>query len=294
MSKKSKIILIFTLSLTCVIFSGLFACVFLMNYDRSKPAEVRLIDVNGMVYAQAEINNEYYGYRFKFESQSGEVIINSASSRIALSQREDFVLGEEYKISVQYLGEMEGANTQFSNPVKWNAVYRLSAPEVTITDGLLQWNVVKKADYYEVYSGESAPRRVTDTSFNTTSIAGGPQTFFVVAKSGKAFIEASAASNSIEQTVTYHLSDFSDVSFDRTTSTLRVTYSREIQYIKVILMNGEYFVKANLASQSEGYVYTANIEPIISVNDITMYVMPADLDQYNIYVGMGVSVNLKS
>jgi len=212
---------------------------FVVNFNDNVPEAVTIFTSDDKTYIQSSLNDNTYGYIFRFKSQDNEIDIDTNRNILcvdALLDEDKIVLGTEYNISVQYKNEYENGYSDFSKGVNYVASKFLVAPVIAVEEGKITWESVEYADYYEVtYSAGNNMLTVTtvDLYLNFDKLVGGEHNFYVVAKSIEDCYLDSAKSN-VVIAETYHvISRFVSATFNTQTKILTIIGKEDIDKIEV-------------------------------------------------------------
>lgn len=293
-----------TLYIILAVIVGLLAlggaiAAFVLNYNQSAPDKVSIIDDGKAVYVQAEMNDNYRLYSFKFvNSQDGEILIESENNTLTIEDllENGIEIGKTYEVSVCYLAQNEGNNSQYSEPITWQVYTFLDAPIISYNadEELLSWQAVENAQYYLVYyNGLTEPIQTENTYLNLQTIVGGEREFYVQAISGeevesdKKSYKDSPFSNKLNISVVHKFLDFTSVSFDEETKEITITGSEDLDSFYIYLNDTPYECIDFEKTYSDGvYTYKVNINILSSYNEgDTIGASPRTIDEYNIFDG---------
>jgi len=279
MNKKGKITLISLCAL-----AGILLCVglitgFIINRNLAEAPVVEILDDGGNVFVMTKANESYRGYRFKFTGGGQAFNIDSETNILNLSNEERVKVGENYNISVCYLGEMEGNNSQYSKEITWHSYSYLSTPLIILEDNLISWQEVKGADYYEVYTGNKVT--IADTNkISFQNLATGNHDIFVVAYSNNQNLRHSQPSNILRETrITHVLSKVSELELNN--HVLSFNSIDVLNYVNVFINGIKREVKVEGIKDGEKYRYRADISAIYE-SGATIGVAPT-ADDFNFY-----------
>lgn len=272
---------------------------FVLNYNQSAPDKVSIVDDGKAVYVQAEMNDNYRLYSFKFvNSQDGEILIESENNTLTIEDllENGIEIGKTYEVSVCYLAQNEGNNSQYSQPITWTVYTFLDAPIISYDteEELLSWQAVENAQYYLVYyNGLTDPIQTENTYLDLQTIVGGEREFYVQAISGeevesdKKSYKDSPFSNKLNITVVHKFLDFTSVSFDEETKEITITGSEDLDSFYIYLSDTPYECIDFEKTYSDGvYTYKVNINILSSYNEgDTIGASPRTIDEYNIFDG---------
>ena len=272
---------------------------FVLNYNQSAPDKVSIVDDGKAVYVQAQMNDNYRLYSFKFTNeQDGEIIIESENNTLTIDDllENGIEIGKTYEVSVCYLAQNEGNNSQYSEPITWQVYTFLDAPIISYNadEELLAWQAVENAQYYLVYyNGLTDPIQTENTYLDLQTIVGGEREFYVQAISGeevesdKKSYKDSPFSNKLNITVVHKFLDFTSVSFDEATKEITITGSEDLDSFYIYLSDTPYECIDFEKTYSDGvYTYKVNINILSSYNEgDAIGASPRTIDEYNIFEG---------
>lgn len=286
-NKKNILYVILWVIVGAIILGGVVTA-FILNYNTSAPTKIAILDDGHDIYVHADMNDNYHTYRFKFVNGEDEIIIDSDSNTLFVGDllSQGIVLGQTYQISVCYLSENEGNNSEYSQPTEWTVNTYLSAPLLVYDDeDLITWEEVANADYYMVYINELAPIRTEDCSIDLQSLSGGERSFVVKAYSDIDYYKDSPLSNELSVTVVHRLLPFESVNFDEETKVLTLLGSEELAKIDVYLGEEVYECIEFSKSEVDGqYTYEIDLS-LIYLGGMTVGACPSNEDEYNVYEG---------
>lgn len=293
-----------TLYIILAVIVGLLAlggaiAAFVLNYNQSAPDKVSIIDDGKAVYVQAQMNDNYRLYSFKFtNAQDGEIIIESENNTLTIDDllENGIEIGKTYEVSVCYLAQNEGNNSQYSQPITWTVYTFLDAPIISYDaeEEFLSWQAVENAQYYLVYyNGLTDPIQTENTYFDLQTIVGGEREFYVQAISGeevesdKKSYKDSPFSNKLNISVVHKFLDFTSVSFNEATKEITITGSEDLDSFYIYLNDTPYECIDFEKTYSDGvYTYKVNINILSSYNEgDTIGASPRTIDEYNIFEG---------
>lgn len=286
-NKKNILYVILWVIVGAIILGGVVTA-FILNYNTSAPTKITILDDGHDIYVHADMNDNYHTYRFKFVNGEDEIIIDSDSNTLFVGDllSQGIVLGQTYQISVCYLSENEGNNSEYSQPTEWTVNTYLSAPLLVYDDeDLITWEEVANADYYMVYINELAPIRTEDCSIDLQSLSGGERSFVVKAYSDIDYYKDSPLSNELSVTVVHRLLPFESINFDEETKVLTLLGSEELAKIDVYLGEEVYECIEFSKSEVDGqYTYEIDLS-LIYLGGMTVGACPSNEDEYNVYEG---------
>ena len=293
-SNKKLIILISTIFLVLVAIGGL-ATAFVINYNGFTPQIPKVLDDGNSVYISAELNENYYGYRFKFVSEDKELILDTQDN--VLSSEYLFAngveLGKTYNISICYLSKNSGNNSEYSKEVEWTCYDYLSAPivEYNSEEKTFTWEEVENADYYRVYynGGIDGYIETTETSLNLNDLECGERNLTVYAYSNFDYYKSSPASQDVMITIIKYLKNFSDLTFDYNSKIITAKSEEKYEKVTIILGSTPYEITLQNEPRMENdeYIYEINIEEIYN-DEFLIGIYPQDIDKYNKYDGTSI------
>lgn len=272
---------------------------FVLNYNQSAPDKVSIVDDGKAVYVQAEMNDNYRLYSFKFvNSQDGEILIESENNTLTIEDllENGIEIGKTYEVSVCYLAQNEGNNSQYSQPITWTVYTFLDAPIISYDaeEEFLSWQAVENAQYYLVYyNGLTDPIQTENTYLDLQTIVGGEREFYVQAISGeevesdKKSYKDSPFSNKLNISVVHKFLDFTSVSFNEATKEITITGSEDLDSFYIYLNDTPYECIDFIKTESDGiYTYLVDISILSSYNEgDTIGASPRTIDEYNIFEG---------
>lgn len=289
--KTLNILLITILSLVAV--CGL-ALAFLLNYNPYVPDKVEIMQNDDQTIFFVKANTSYLGYRFVFQDENDEIIINCNNNTLTLSEgiENGINLGKTYKIKFCYLSKIEGNNSQYSDEIEWKAVTQLKAPSISYLqdENSLVWENVTNADYYMVYYNNengivsNKVEKTDSNKFELKDIPLGKRQFHVVACSNKAYIKTSKASNIFEKTFIREMAGFSEVNFDSQSMVLTLKSIEDLSKIYVYINDKCYECDFDKVKIGDIYVYTKDIS-IIYEKDAQVGAKPENINEFTIYNG---------
>lgn len=290
--KPKKKVLIITLSVVIALLAiaGIITA-FVLNYNVSAPKGLRVLDDGSNVYITVDMNDNYPLYRFTFTSGEEKIVIESEQNTLSIEELEEqgITLGRSYEVTVRYLGENDGSNSEESDPITFTAYKYLDKPVISYdkTEDIITWQVVENAEYYMVYynGANSGGERVDDTFLDMQTLEGGNRSFYVVAVSTNANYRNSAPSNVLAVKVVHRYLPFTSVSFDRETKLVTITGSERLEKLNIYLDGTRYECENFEVSEDEGvYTYSVDISLFYQEN-MSIGVSPAVNGEFNIYDG---------
>lgn len=276
---------------------------FLLNYNVSSPNQVEILkDVK--TYFSVNANNNYKGYRFVFEGDGDKVIVDSPKNIIILDEdikSQDLKVGVKYSVYACYLGETEGANSDYSKPVSWTYYYQLSAPVISYEEktNIISWPEVEYAKKYVIHIidksnlSKELPIEQTQTSFDLNLIDGGEKEIYVYAFSDNEYVEQSKVSNILNITFVKSFKNILEASYDISSSTLTFVSSQKIDKIDLKIDSAElFYINTDLLDSSQGvYTYKAIINNLAVSKLSNMTVSPSSYG-YNVFNGTATTVTI--
>lgn len=258
---------------------------FIINYNTDSTGKAQILDDGQNIYVVAPATEGYQGYRFKFKSGKTTFSVDNDSNILDLSTVTQVELGNDYQISVCYLGETEGGNSRYGQSVTWRAQAYLDKPVLNCTDGKLSWDEVKNASYYVVHYGTNTfMTDKTEVNLSESELVGGQFDIVVSAHSNASFYLLSTSACLENQTIKHKFADFSKIKPNFTSSSKQVilTGSEKLSLIKVYVGANSYEFSNFTISQEQGnYIYTLDISFIYLPNQ-TIGASAAKIDDYNI------------
>ena len=284
--KKWIKILLAVLLGTITVVSIVLMCV--LNLKDSSPDEVKISVENGHVTFSTTQASKGYGYTFKFKEGGTEYYIKSDQNLLEYDESVISVgveVGKTYMVSVAVNGELEGGNSFYSKEVEWKAVKYLAAPQVKIENGILTWDKINDAEFYEIcysHKDEILKVRTTETTYALDKLTGGLSEIFVFAGSSNENYLTSISSNKLKDvTIVHEILPIITMNFTKSTATLTITVQDLFNCFKLYL--GE---KAYTITQFEvsGRRITCNIDYVYN-GETKIGVRPLPSDIYNKYTG---------
>ena len=206
---------------------------FLLGYNSNAPGQVNIVKLD-KTYFSVNSNNNYRGYRFVFASNGEELVFESEDNVIILEDLEGLHAGTTYQIRACYLGETESANSDYSQAVSWTCYLRLKTPVLSYDDsGLLSWNAVENADYYnlQIISGaQTFTLNVTETSYDLNNIDGGQLKIFLSARSNSQYLEQSLLTEEFAIDFNKSFKDFDSASINLNSNSQARNLSQRLMF----------------------------------------------------------------
>lgn len=271
---------------------------FLLGYNSNAPGQVNIVKLD-KTYFSVNSNNNYRGYRFVFASNGEELVFESEDNVIILEDLEGLHAGTTYQIRACYLGETESANSDYSQAVSWTCYLRLETPVLSYDDsGLLSWNVVENADYYnlQIISGaQTFNLNVTETSYDLNNIDGGQLKIFLSARSNSQYLEQSPLTEEFAIDFYKSFKDFDSASINlNSNNLLTITGSQLITEIDVQIDGVWYVDRPVSATNSDGaYTYYVSLVDFPLSEGSVVMVRPSNIDSYNSYSGSGIQAQFE-
>lgn len=273
----------------------------LINITPHKLNKVKITQENGIISVSAENDSKGYGYLFKFESKDEKIYFDSDAGLLVLDEEyEKLTLGEKYNVSVSVKGEIESANSSFSNPVEWTAVKYLEAPKIKIQDSLLTWEDVAEATSYTIHynpNGEIKTFVTSDTTISLDLLDGGKCNIFVKATSSNENFLSSESSNILDNvTIIHEMRPVRDVQFNSSGQLIVYVYEK-VDMLNLYLgqneINYERFTLTGLTLTKIGdyYKIVCDIDLIYN-NEEKIGITPAASNEYSKYTGSIIWVNV--
>ena len=290
-NKKNIKLVIMWVMLGLVAVVGLTTA-FLLNYNTYSPSAPRILDDGKNIYISTTLNDNYVGYRFKFTSRDKEIFVDSTDNVIGADEflAEGGQLGKTYDISVCYLAQNAGNNSQFSEKTSWLCEGYLAPTTVTYNQqaNKIYWNQIEDADFYRVYyndANDDVFLETTEFELNLQSFEGGEKIMYVVACSQNQHLKSSTKSNMVEFDLQHYFAEFSDVSFDDRTKILTAKNEENLEKL-IVSLDGISFasIKFEVEEVEGGYLYKVDLTAIYN-NETLIGIKPANIDNYNIFVG---------
>ena len=263
---------------------------FLLNYNSTAPDKVQITNQE-IQYFSVNANDNYHGYRFVFQSENDKIVVESKTNVISINDVEGLVEGTKYQISACYLGQTEGANSDYSQPVSWVCTFILATPELEYNEEtyILSWNKVGNADYYNVIvmqgSQTTTYENITENSFDLNQVQGGKLKIYVCALSTNAYLNQSYFA---EFELDFHrvLKPFESATVSKSNYELTIVGQQNVTEITInigqyvydycvtpTMIEGKYVYKISLAS----YASEIDTNAVITVKP--------SADDYNIFEG---------
>lgn len=288
--KRKKILKVLGyIALLSVLLVGI-AVAFVVGYNPVIPNTVQVIDDGNSVYLYAETNDNYSSYRFRFENDEENIIINSRRNLLSCDEmlQSGIEIGKNYSVTVTYISSDDTFNSRQSRPLSWKAYTYLDAPYLYRDGDYIRWEYVENADFYEVHYNLNSEEKVVAVNYcyyALQNIEGGQRDVYVVAKSRDESYKESLKSNTLELEVVHHLANFENVEFDVQTLLLTMTSSERIDKMN-IYVGEKQFQRENLNPTLIGEVYHYLVDlSAVFETEFSIGIAPASIDRYNIYSG---------
>ena len=267
---------------------------FLLNYNSTAPDKVQITNQE-IQYFSVNANDNYHGYRFVFQSENDKIEVESKTNVISINDVKGLDEGTKYQISACYLGQTEGANSDYSQPVPWVCTFILATPELEYNEEtyILSWNKVGNADYYNVYynvivmqgSQTTTYENITENSFDLNQVEGGKLKIYVCALSTNAYLNQSYFA---EFELDFHrvLKPFESATVSKSNYELTIVGQQNVTEITINI--GQYVYDYCVTpTMTEGkYVYKISLANYASEIDTNAVItVKPSADEYNIFEG---------
>lgn len=288
-NKKRVLNVLIWVIIIAIILSGVVTA-FILNYNTSAPAKIEVLDDGSNVYIKADMNDNYLTYRFKFvDDDEKEIIIDSEENTLTIADllSEGIVLGQTYQISVQYLSENAGNNSEYSESITWTVYTYLSSPVLTYDSeyDIVTWEEIENADYYKVHISGLDAFETTVTEIDMQSLIGGERAFYVEAYSNTTYYKASMPSEQLNVKIVHKLLPFESVSFDEESKILTIQGKEQLDRINVYLNETVLqAVEFDTSEQDDLFTFTIDLS-LYYLGGMTVGASPATKDEYNVYEG---------
>lgn len=272
---------------------------FLLNYNSNAPDKVK-IENQEQTYFSVNANDNYRGYRFIFVSDSDTITVDSLDSVLLMDDVEGLIPGQEYQVSACYLGQSEGANSDYSEPITWICTFKLDSPEIVYDNqtNIISWNVINDADFYNVTVISGSKTTIYDhvltNNFDLNQVDGGNLKIYVCALSSSPYLIQSNYSAVLSTTFYKSFKPLLSASLDRNDFILTIIAEQELKEIDIqinhmwiscivspLYTNGNYQYQITLSDYAS----------VISLNSV-INVRPSTLDEYNVYNGQVLQVQI--
>lgn len=287
-NKKKVLFILLAIVIAAMAIGGIVTA-FMLNYNVSAPSNLRVIDDGNNVYIAVDMNDNYLKYRFVFTSGDSEIVIESDKNILSIKelQEQNIEIGQTYNITVTYIGENEGNNSEESDPITWTAYKYLNATEIVynIEENLISWAAIEHADYYIVYVNGIDPVQTANTSLELQTISGGERSFYVVAVSNNENYRNSLASNQLNIQVVHAYTPLISVTFGAEEKIITATGYEYLKKLNVYLDETAYECN-DFEVSFDNNIYTYKIDVSLFYQEgQRIGVSPVTLDEYNIYNG---------
>lgn len=263
---------------------------FLLNYNSTAPDKVQITNQE-IQYFSVNANDNYHGYRFVFQSENDKIEVERKTNVISINDVKGLVEGTKYQISACYLGQTEGANSDYSQPVSWVCTFILATPELEYNEEtyILSWNKVGNADYYNVIvmqgSQTTTYENITENSFDLNQVQGGKLKIYVCALSTNAYLNQSYFA---EFELDFHrvLKPFDSATVSKSNYELTIEGQQNVTEITINI--GQYVYDYCVTpTMTEGkYVYKISLVSYASEIDTNAVItVKPSADDYNIFEG---------
>lgn len=263
---------------------------FLLNYNSTAPDKVQITNQE-IQYFSVNANDNYHGYRFVFQSENDKIEVERKTNVISINDVIGLVEGTKYQISACYLGQTEGANSDYSQPVSWVCTFILATPELEYNEEtyILSWNKVGNADYYNVIvmqgSQTTTYENITENSFDLNQVQGGKLKIYVCALSTNAYLNQSYFA---EFELDFHrvLKPFDSATVSKSNYELTIVGQQNVTEITINI--GQYVYDYCVTpTMTEGkYVYKISLVSYASEIDTNAVItVKPSADDYNIFEG---------
>ena len=272
---------------------------FLLNYNSTAPNKVQITNQE-LTYFSINANDNYHGYRFVFESDSDSITVNSEENVISQNDIEGLVAGRRYQISACYLGQSEGANSDYSQPVTWICTFKLDRPELVYDNhtNIISWNPIENADFYNiiVISGSQTTtfEHVTTNNFDLNQVDGGIVKVYVSALSSNPYLYQSDFSTEFSTEFYKTFRNLVSATFDRETYILTIVGQQRLTQIDIQINYTWYSCTVTPSITDDQYVFQISLSDYASIisQSTQINVRPASLDEYNVYIDAPLSVEI--
>ncbi len=287
LGKNKKLFIIISLVIIVLALGGIITA-FLLNYNVYAPSNLKVLDDGNNVYICTDMNDNYSSYRFTFVSNSKEIVIDSQNNMLSINELEEYgvEIGQTYQITVQYIAQNEGNNSQVSESLTWKSYKYLTAPQLSynVLNDRIEWNAISGADYYKVFINGLEPITTTQTFIDLQTIEGGERVFYVIAISNNENYKSSI-SNEINQVVVHKYLPFENATFDIDSKLIVITGKELLEKINVYIDNKQYECENFETNFNDGiYTYTIDISLFYQDNN-SVGVSPITKNIYNVYEG---------
>lgn len=289
--KRSKKLYILLAVVLAVITVAAISVAFMLNYNTYAPQAPVVLDDGQNIYISTTLNDNYKGYRFKFVDENGnEIIVETENNQVSVQEllKKDIKLGKKYDVSVCYLAENVGNNSEYSKSTEWKCQTYLEMPVIEYDSilSLLTWQKIDGADYYRIYlSGEDNYFEVEDNMYHLKGFETGDRIVNVVAFSENSNYITSNKSNTLQIKIIKYFSNFASIEFDEETKIITAKASEEYDKIKIYLDETSYeSTLFKVVKDGDTYTYTIDITTIYN-GETKIGIAPCTINEYNIYNG---------
>lgn len=222
MTKRKKIIISVSVLVSAAII--LTACLLLVFLLKPKPAENVFVEAGDyQIFVKTVPSEENHSYRFKFSSSEGEIVIDSESHILDITEHlwnGKLKVGTSYRVSVCLVEPSGILAGNYSKETALTPSLKLKSPVLNFDEeeSRISWQAVRGAEFYSIYySTENGLVKETTTnlSFALTRIRGGERNIFVTAGSSNSFLIESDKSNTVKATVIHILPEFTSAYIDQ-------------------------------------------------------------------------------
>lgn len=289
--KRSKFLIIIISIVLAILALGAIAVSFMLNYNTFAPNELTVLDDGENIYISTNMNDNYKGYRFKFiDENDKEIIIDSKNNQVSVNELLEMkiALGQTYKVSVCYLAENSGNNTEYSDEITWKCQNYLSMPIVNYdqTTSILSWSEVEGADFYRIYiNGQENYIETMENTYNLQLLESGDKSINVVGYSNNENYFTSNKSNSLQIKLVHYLNPFTFITFKEQSKTITAKSTEEYQKINIKLNQSSFdSILFDVVKSGEEYIYTIDITTIYNGEEL-IGISPCSIDEYNVFAG---------
>lgn len=270
-----------------------FTTIFILNFNKTIPERVKFVDEQGQIYCLAQANDNFEGYRFSFDDGKNKLTFESKSSVLHINQLQGLTFGTNYNVSVCYLGEIEGGNSEESGITTWQYYTYLDAPVAEIDADTITWQSVENADFYEVVWISDKINKITVTTnyVNFNQLTPGVIDVQVIARSNREYFRPTIKPLTKNFTITQELSQFSSVTLSQTSNTLIIVGRDKVDTIEINI-NGKSYLSEKFSVSVAGGVYTYRVDiSSIMVANAQIGAKPVSNNKYITYSGDFVFAN---
>ena len=272
---------------------------FLLNYNSNAPDQVQVANQE-LTYFSVNANDNYQGYRFVFELDGEAITVNSESNIISLDDIEGLVAGQRYQVSACYLGQTEGANSDYSQPITWICTFKLDCPELVYDNqtNIISWNSIENADFYNVtiISGNQTTtfEHITATNFDLNQVDGGSLKAYVCALSSNPYLYQSDFSAEFSTVFYKSFKPLLSATLDRSTFVLTIVGEQLLSEIDIQINYMWYSYTVTPTITDDQYVYQIPLSDYASfiTQSTEINVKPSSIDEYNSYNGSETVVEI--